>query len=311
MTESGPAAEHLEKRADWLSVVWVVSHAVLVLGPLFLAVSMPPGGWWLACYLWFGVTVHGLLNLLHECAHYHVFSARAGSDVIGRWLLGPLVFTDFDAFRRRHWDHHRYLGEPGDTKEGYHTTISGWGAPALLYRCLSLTVAIRKWRLQTRGDAERLSRPAIVRTAIVQVVFLSLLLVSAKSAAGASWGIALQRTAIFYVGVFVYGLASVAPFVATLRAIAEHQPGADGAPAQGWAVLRNFRCGPLERFVFGAYGFADHATHHFHPAVPAYRLPELTRRGDAEMLGHRGSFVKTLIMLSRSPADAAGTARSA
>ncbi len=301
MNDSRPGSADLAKRPDWLSGLLILGHTALVFGPLLVVVATPPGPLWLACFLWFGVTVHGLLNLLHECAHYHVFSGRAGSDVIGRWLLGPLVFTDFDAYRRRHWDHHRYLGGEGDTKDAYLSSISGRGLPLLLARCLSLRVAIRKWRLQTPGDADVLSRSVMVRTAIAQSILFAALLAASKLS-GLSWIAAAQRTSVFYLLVVVYGLAAVAPFIASLRTIAEHQPGADGAPLEGRAALRNFRCGPASRLVFGAYGFGDHATHHLHPAVPAYRLPDVTKRNDPEGFAQRPTYLATLVMLAREPA---------
>jgi fatty acid desaturase len=291
----------LAKRPDWVSASCIIAHAAVVFGPLFAAVTQPPGLWWVLCYLWFGTTVHGLLNLLHEAAHYHVFSSRAACDVLGRWVLGPLVFADFDAYRRRHWDHHRYFGSADDTKDAYLSPVRGRGLPALLWRCLTLKVAVRKWRLQTPGDADHLDRPAMLRTALVQAVFFAALLATAAVAGELSWTGALARTLVFYAVVFAYGLASLSPFVASLRTIAEHQPGSDGAPRYGRAVLRNFRCGLLERFVFGAYGFAEHATHHLHPAVPSYRLAALSRRSEGDLRPPRG-YLSTLAMLARNGA---------
>jgi fatty acid desaturase len=39
------------------------------------------------------------------------------------------------------------------------------------------------------------------------------------------------------------------------------------------------------RILFGSYGFCEHGTHHEHPAIPHYRLPELTRDLAAERPG--------------------------
>jgi fatty acid desaturase len=77
---------------------------------------------------------------------------------------------------------------------------------------------------------------------------------------------------LVYVVVYLYGLASLTVFAATLRAIAEHQIGDDDARTQGAAALRNFSCGALTRLVLGAYGFSEHATHHQRPGIPYYRL---------------------------------------
>ena len=65
---------------------------------------------------------------------------------------------------------------------------------------------------------------------------------------------------------------------ATLRAIAEHQIEAGGISETGRAALRNFRCGPVAWLIFGAYGFAEHATHHREPAIPYYHLSWVTSK---------------------------------
>jgi fatty acid desaturase len=85
----------------------------------------------------------------------------------------------------------------------------------------------------------------------------------------------------------VYGLASLTLFIATLRAIAEHQVGGDHHGTSGDAALRNLQCGPIERLIFGCYGFAEHATHQRNPAIPSYHLAEATRElaiGDATLI---------------------------
>src|SRR5215475_4535286 len=75
---------------------------------------------------------------------------------------------------------------------------------------------------------------------------------------------------------------SVALFVATLRSVAEHQAGPDDPIVSGRAALRNLRCGPLGRLVFGCYGFCEHATHHWQPALPYYHL----RAATADVAAH-------------------------
>lgn len=67
--------------------------------------------------------MNGLLNLLHECAHYHVFTKRKGSDILGRWVLGPVAVADFDSYRKRHWDHHRKLGQDDDPLPRRHPRV--------------------------------------------------------------------------------------------------------------------------------------------------------------------------------------------
>src|ERR1044071_6613797 len=107
----------LEKRPDGTSWAVVAAHLALVLAPVYLAAYLGPSWRWLLLWLWWGVVMNGVLNLMHECAHFHLFRVRALSDLWGRWIVGPLLLADFDGYRRRHWEHHKHLGEDGDTKD--------------------------------------------------------------------------------------------------------------------------------------------------------------------------------------------------
>ena len=117
-------------------------------------------------------------------------------------------------------------------------------------------------------------------------------------------GRVLAAAAVAYGFVYLYGLASLTVFAATLRAIAEHQTGDDDALDEGRAALRNFRTGPASRLVFGSYGFSDHATHHRRPSVPHYRLSEVTAALAAEepALLPAAGYVATLRRLRREHA---------
>jgi fatty acid desaturase len=79
-----------------------------------------------------------------------------------------------------------------------------------------------------------------------------------------------------YSFIYGYGLASLTIFAATLRAIAEHQLEVGEVSSTGRAALRNFSCGPVARLIFGAYGFAEHASHHCQPGLPYYHLVKVT-----------------------------------
>jgi fatty acid desaturase len=267
----------------------VCCHLSFVLAPVYLAAQAKPGARLVPLWLWFGLAMNGLLNLMHEAAHYHVFRARWGSDVLGRWILGPLAFADFDGYRRRHWEHHRHLGFDGDTKDAYLVGIRGWRLLALLARCLAVMEAFGKFRRQW-GSASG-SRMWLVRAGVFQTLFCGSLLVVARD----------FRTAVLaYCAIYVYGLMSLTVFAATVRAIAEHQIGPDSAASAGRAALRNFSCNPLSRLLFGAYGFAEHATHHSEPAIPYYQLPrattELARRDPA--FAPSAGYISTLLLLA-------------
>lgn len=275
-------AEFFAKRADAVSAAVVAGHLVLVLSPIYAAAALGLGWHTFVLLIVFGLGMNGILNLMHECAHILVFRRRDWSDALGRWLIAPLVFADFDAYRDRHWAHHKFIGEAGDTKDTYLIDIHGLGLLRTFIRCASMGEAVAKFLRQTprAADAPR-SLTWLIRVAVVHAALVASLTLTAAAALDGDWRRALVNAAVAY-GAYLYGLMSVTVFMASLRAIAEHHQ-YDGTSAhQGHAALRNFTCSPISRFLMGAYGFGEHFTHHRVPGIPYYRLPEATRAMAAE-----------------------------
>lgn len=302
---NGPDRRWLEKRPDLWSWTVAVVHVAAVFGAVYAAAALGPSPLVVLLWLWFGLTLSGLLNLMHECAHRLAFRRRRSSDILGRWVLGPLVLADFDGYRERHWAHHRNLGQDDDTKDAYLVDIRGPALGSLLIRCLLLRRAAGTFARQSEVPGGEGRPPtlgaAFVRIAVVQSVLI--VSVMAVALAGAdSTGAAVVAGVMAYGGVYLYGLSSLTVFVATLRAIAEHQVDEGAAVIEGRAALRNFAAGPFSRLVFGAYGFALHATHHREPGVPHYRLRDRTAvvaAADPVLAPTRG-YLGTLRELARS-----------
>ena len=298
------------KRADAVSALVVVSHVALVLGPIYIAAYMGPRPSWILLCLWFGILMNGLLNLMHECAHYHTFRERSASDFLGRWILGPLAGANFDAYRARHWQHHLHLGSDEDTKDAYLIDVHREKLLWFLLRCLFLGEAIRKFRHQTADTPMKEARNS--STWMLRAVFLHALLFASLAAVagdvrGRSWGVAFEIAALAYAAIYAYGLASVTVFMSTLRAIAEHQVESGMAGDHGRAALRNFARGPLSWLIFGAYGFSEHGTHHCEPGLPYYWLPEATRElalANTELAPMR-RYTQELLIMFRSVSLAA------
>ncbi|HVN10259.1 MAG TPA: fatty acid desaturase [Patescibacteria group bacterium] len=305
-----------QKRSDLRSAITVLAHLTLVLAPVFLAAFLGVGWWLLPCWLAFGLLMNGLLNLMHECAHYLVFTARAGSDLVGRWLLGPLALADFDGYRERHWKHHTNFGVEGDTKDAYLVDIRGGRLPAFFLRCLALREALRKFRHQTAGkDAgtpcARSPLPWLARSAVFQTLLAALLVLTAHLRQPSTWTDAAFAAVLAYAFVYVYGLASLTVFAATLRAVAEHQLEAGQHCDARRAALRNFKCGPISWLVFGSYGFAEHGTHHCEPGLAYYHLPQATTELAAQdpALAPLRSYLRELAALAvpRAASPGAGS----
>jgi fatty acid desaturase len=297
-------SEYFQKRRDGISLAIVIANVTVVFAPVYAAAALGLGWSFVPLWLWFGLSLNGLLNLMHEAAHSLVFRTRRASDILGRWVLAPLVLADFDSYRDRHWQHHKRLGEPDDTKDTYLVDVRGWASAALLGRCLIMVEAARKFahQLHTKTPASGLRRGgghALARIVVVHAAFASSLLAIAW-AAQRDFSRALSSAAAAYGLVYLYGLGSLTLLAATVRAVAEHQVGDDGSINEGRAALRNFKAGPISRFFLGGYGFAEHATHHYEPAIPYYRLPAatgilITARPE---LTPRSTYFRTLRRLS-------------
>ncbi len=306
----------LTRRSDVVSWAVVIGHLALVFGAVLAAAVVGPSPWLVVAWLWFGLTFTGPLNLMHECAHRLAFRRRQSSDLLGRRVLGPLALADFDAYRERHWAHHRNLGVEGDTKIAYLVDLRGRGLLRLLVRCLTLREAVGKLRHQAPGRpvdeelalGDGLGMGAVLaRTALAQAVLVAAVL-AVSVATHDGLGAVLVSAALAYGFVYLYGLAALTVLVSTLRAVAEHQVGTDGAVVEGRAALRNFPAGPVSRLVFGSYGFANHATHHREPGVAHYRLPDLTATlcASEPRLTPTLGYASTLLRLARPTGPASG-----
>lgn len=265
------------RRADVASLAIYAGHVAAVIAPIYIAAWTGIGWHLLACWLWFGVLAHGLLLLLHECIHKLAFRNATWNEALA-YALSPLFLTDFAAFRGRHWAHHRALGTAQDPKYTYRVEIRGPAVLRLVVRSLLLQEGAAKMKLQTTAAANGGLRPlAALWIAVVQAGFLGTIALCAYWGHPAAPSAAVMAAAAAYLFVYGYGMASLTPLVHTLRGIAEHQPCDPGDVVVGDAALRNFSPGLIERCIWGAYGFVDHATHHAFPAIPAYLLPSVTR----------------------------------
>lgn len=290
------------RRSDLASLGVYASHTAIVFAPVYLSAWAGIGWHLIPCWIWFGVSAHGLLLLLHECIHKLALQNVRWNEGLAH-LLSPLFFTEFDSFRRRHWAHHRALGTAEDPKYTYRVDVRGRAFLGLILRSLFLSEGAAKMKLQasTRSGSSYPLR-ALFWIGLVQMVFC----VTIFSAAW--WGkngdapmSAALSAATTYLFVYVYGMASLTPLVHTLRGVAEHKPCDPGEVVIGDAALRNFTPGLVERCVWGAYGFVDHATHHRYPAVPAYLLPAVTREevNHDQTLMPAGTHTQVLVRMIR------------
>jgi fatty acid desaturase len=303
------------RRSDRATLAAVSAHFALVFAPVYLTAAIGPGWSSLAFWLWFGLLSAGALLLLHECAHKLLFQDVRWNEFLAVWIVAPLFLADFEAFRRRHWAHHRELGRAGDPKYTYRMDVSGRRLPRFAISSLLLVEAVRRTLYQTGERSEKTSHSShrtLLATALVQAgLFGSLLLVSAATHRSGFREVLLSA-AVAYGFVYLYGVASLGVLMHALRGIIEHRPCDPDESREGEAALRNFSEGALQRLLFGTYGFTEHATHHALPGVPYYQLPAATRRVRAAdpTLAPVGSHAAVLARLvARAPQGARSSTR--
>lgn len=277
--------DNLQKRSDIISLLIVTINIIFVLAPLFIGASIEPGPIYLGLSLWFGVAMSSLLNLMHEAAHFHVFKGRHHSRLLGRYILSPLVVSNFDAYRKRHWLHHKHLGQAQDTKYTYLMNLSGVGLMMFFLRLLFLIEALKKFTYINRADNEQQNinkeysvSPLLPILAIHLVLFVGLFL-TVRVSHSVTYIDSVFILLWVYLVIYVYGLGAITMLVNALRSVAEHRIFYQDKPeASSDAALRNLKCTSLSRILFGAYGFGEHATHHAYPSIPYYHLGALTAR---------------------------------
>jgi fatty acid desaturase len=299
------------KRGDAISLAMVALHLGIVLAPLYLSVIFDSFPLTILAWLWCGIGLNGITNLMHEAAHGHVFKEKGMSDLFGRWVLGPLFFADFDGYRQRHWDHHRHIGEDDDPKYAYLTRINSWALGVLVLRCLFMVEAGVKFLHQLKAKPAGPQKPGsqtwILRLLAFHTVFGLSLVATAWWAHPHQPLWALSSAILHYGFVYLYGVMSLTVLFATLRAIAEHQLDGESTPHHGHAALRNFKCNALTRFAFGAYGFGEHYTHHEFASVPYYHLQEKTAELAEKDAGYAPiqGYVGKILELARGPGASA------
>lgn len=266
------------KRSDYISMITSLSHILFVFFPVFLSAFYDSIALTIFSFIWFGIFINGIINLMHESAHRLVFKKRKYCDFLGEYILGPLLITDFKAYRERHWVHHNKLGSEEDTKFVYKKKIKGFNLIIFFFECIILKEGISKFIYQFKNRTEsKVSINFFIKTISVQLIIFSLIFFSQLLVTDQDLEKITYNTILSYFFIYLYSLASLGVFFSSLRSIAEHQINNNVEHLQGEAILRNLKSNLLTTLIFGSYGFADHATHHEYPSIPSYNLEKFRK----------------------------------
>ncbi len=236
-----------------------------------------------------GYCIAYLQLFIHEAAHGNLAADRKANDRIADWLIAWQVGTRIADYRRTHSEHHRCLGEDGDTETSYRTKLTPRFIAEMLFGVHAARIFLTR-RSATKGGGRETGKPRAWRAPLTGAA-IHLAFVASLLAIGA-WPAALA---------WVIGVGSVYPFFATLRQLLEHRPAsAEGAAG---AVTRLFGDDILSR-TFGGAGFNRHFLHHLEPQISYTRLAEFDAYlshtvAGASLAARRTSYLRTFRTLLR------------
>ena len=67
---------HIAKRSDFISIILSFSHISFVFFPLFLSTYFDSIILTVISFIWVGIFINGIINLMHESAHRLVFKKK-------------------------------------------------------------------------------------------------------------------------------------------------------------------------------------------------------------------------------------------
>lgn len=217
-------------------------------------------GWWAvpASLLVIGNRQRALGNVLHDCGHRNVSRRAQVNDFIARTLVAPLLFADFEQYRKTHMAHHLHLGHPQHDPD----YMSSAGANRNCWRETfhANLLSARQWINTLVGD---FAKPLGAQKLLYIALWWTALLVCMGVIAG--W----QITGVFLV-LWLAARATVFFLITLFREMCDHFGREPGGIFQ---FSRDITARGVLRHILHPKNNGYHLTHHLLPTVPYYHLP--------------------------------------
>lgn len=306
----------LRQRRRWLPSITAVGSTFVVLFAAFWALKAFPS-WWTSflAFVVIGFMQYRLVLAAHEATHKTLMPTVWLSEAVGLFcssLVGVSLFN----YRRAHLEHHKYPQSIQEDIDGYIyrpliRCAPGWPRFWLLFAGNYIDIAI-KLRRKFVGDGDLEGTHALVGTqkpgfgALLGQI-LPIAAVQAGLFAVLWWQFRWWTWPVFW----FLPILTIALQLDRIRTFLEHAhnyffPGPPIgdltiAPQTTIDVDTNF----LERYLFAAFGFAEHQAHHAQLTVPFYNLPELRELLEAQQPGYirriKASYLGLLVRMLHAP----------
>jgi len=232
---------------------------------------------WLLAVMIVGTRQLGLAILMHEAAHGGLHANKAINEFVGQWLCAVPVGADLASYRSYHLQHHRFTQQPEDpdlslsapfpiAKDSYRRkAIRDLTGQTFVKQRLPLFLSLFKPATR-EGPIEHESFVSAGREKMARFLGVNALLFALFWLCGAG---------IWFVGVWLVGMATWLSLVTRIRNIAEHACTSTGQDP--FSHARTTLANQVERALIAPYWVNYHAEHHLFMYLPCYRLPEAHR----------------------------------
>jgi len=267
----------LTSRDSWRAM-WLVAHAWgTIAGSIALVTIWPNPLTWLIAVMIVGTRQLGLAILMHEAAHGGLHANKAINEFVGQWLCAVPVGADLASYRSYHLQHHRFTQQPEDpdlslsapfpiSKESYRRkAIRDLTGQTFVKQRLPLFLSLFKPATKEE-PIEHESFVSTGREKMARFLTVNALLFALFWLCGAG---------LWFVGVWLIGMATWLSLVTRIRNIAEHACTSTGQDP--FSHARTTLANPIERALIAPYWVNYHAEHHLFMYLPCYRLSEAHR----------------------------------
>jgi fatty acid desaturase len=277
--------QDLRRLSGIRSALFVLHAWATIAGAMALYVVWPSALTLVLAVAVIGSRQLGLLVLVHEAAHWRLFTHPRVNDRIARWLCAYPMWAELSAYRRRHHLHHAHTQSADDPDLALSARVPVPGAVFWweVARDLSGVTACSRvlgwpeWRAGAPALWRRLRGPLTANALLFAVL-----------AALGPWHL--------YLLLWLLPFVTWHQLVARIRDTAEHS-----MVEERDDPLRNTRtvaAGPLARVFLAPYRVNYHLEHHLFVFVPCWKLPQahalLLAKGYGPRMETAASYVEVL-----------------
>jgi len=217
----------------------------------------------------------GLAVLMHEAAHRSLFASRRVNDFVGRWLCAYPVWSDLDAYRAYHLQHHAKTGTAEDPDLGLVAPfpITRESLRRKVIRDLTGRTGVKFARAAWRRSAGRAREGGGARRSFAGLGNAPRSFVGFLATNAALLGVlaALGRPELYLLWAGAWLTTNA--LVTRIRSIAEHALAPD--PDDPLRNTRTMEARWWERLLLAPNRVNYHLEHHLLMTVPHYHLPRL------------------------------------